>query len=463
MPNMELITSVTVGSGGTASVTLPATGTIPQTYTDLKVVISSRNTDIYNEIHFRFNGDTGNNYSGRNIYGNGSTVTSSFSSSISSLQNLTVESVSGQTASTFGNTELYIPNYTSSNHKSISADGVQENNATSAQAMLGAGLWANTAAITTITAFPSIGTFAEGSTFYLYGISNVTSGSKATGGIVSSDGTYWYHMFPYSGTFTPTSAISADVLMIAGGGGANNNRAAGAGAGGLITATSKSLTATSYTITIGAGGPSTVGYAASGSIIGSNTTAFSYTANGGGGGDGTQSMSSTGYSGGSGGGGTGSGSSGGPSVGGSATQTSPSGATGYGNNGGAGHNNHGGGGGGAGGTGGVSTTSQAGNGGIGLTNSLLNAMGAATQTGQSSSGNYYYAGGGGGGAGDTAVGLGGLGGGGKGSGGLTSTATPGENGLINTGGGGGGGSDFGTSWGNGAAGGSGLVIIRYAI
>jgi len=31
MPNMELITSVTVGSGGAASVTLPATGTIPQT------------------------------------------------------------------------------------------------------------------------------------------------------------------------------------------------------------------------------------------------------------------------------------------------------------------------------------------------------------------------------------------------------------------------------------------------
>ena len=223
--NMTLITSVTVGSGGAASVTLPATGTIPQTYTDLKVVISSRNTDIYNEIHFRFNGDTGNNYSGRNIYGNGSTAVSSFSSSISSLQNLTVESVSGQTASTFGNTELYIPNYTSSNYKSISADGVQENNAPSAQAMLGAGLWANTAAITTITAFPSIGTFAEGSTFYLYGISNVTSTTKATGGIVSSDGTYNYHMFPYSGTFTPTQNITADVLVIAGG-----------GAGGLLYA-----------------------------------------------------------------------------------------------------------------------------------------------------------------------------------------------------------------------------------
>ena len=153
----------------TASVTF---STIPATYTDLLLKISSRNNDIYNEIHFRFNGNTGNNYSGINVYGNGSSAISSSSSSISSLQNLTVQSVSTQTASTFGNVELYIPNYNSSNNKSISADGVQENNATSAQAMLGAGLWAQTNAITSIEAFPSIGSFVQYSTFYLYGISN---------------------------------------------------------------------------------------------------------------------------------------------------------------------------------------------------------------------------------------------------------------------------------------------------
>jgi hypothetical protein len=164
----KLIEAKTLGTT-TASVTFSS---IPATYTDLLLKISSRNNDIYNEIHFRFNGDTGSNYSGRNLYGNGSIAQSSSSSSISSLQNLTVQSVSTQTASTFGNVELYIPNYTSSNHKSVSADGVQENNATSAQAMLGAGLWANTAAITSIQAFPSIGSFVTNSTFYLYGISN---------------------------------------------------------------------------------------------------------------------------------------------------------------------------------------------------------------------------------------------------------------------------------------------------
>jgi hypothetical protein len=153
----------------TASVTFSS---ISNTYTDLLLSISSRNDDIYNEVHFRFNGDTGNNYSGRNVYGTGSSAVSSSSSSISSLQNLTVQAVSGQTSSVFGNIQLYIPNYLSSNYKSMSADGVQENNATSAQAMLGAGLWANTAAITSIQAFPSVGSFVQYSTFYLYGIKN---------------------------------------------------------------------------------------------------------------------------------------------------------------------------------------------------------------------------------------------------------------------------------------------------
>jgi hypothetical protein len=163
-----LIEAKTLGTT-TASVTFSS---IPATYTDLLLKISSRNNDIYNEIHFRFNGNTGSNYSGRNLYGTGSAAVSSSSSSLTSLQNLTVQSVSTQTANTFGNTELYIPNYTSSNNKSVSADGVQENNATSAQAMLGAGLWAQSAAITSIEAFPSIGSFVTHSTFYLYGIKN---------------------------------------------------------------------------------------------------------------------------------------------------------------------------------------------------------------------------------------------------------------------------------------------------
>ena len=112
-------------------------------------------------------------------------------------------------------------------YKSIIVDGVMENNATEGRLNLSGGLWSSANAITTLqfatfnNSNSASANFVEGSTFQLYGISNITSTAKATGGIVSSDGSYNYHMFPFSGTFTPTEAITADVLVIAGGGGAS--------------------------------------------------------------------------------------------------------------------------------------------------------------------------------------------------------------------------------------------------
>ncbi len=71
---------------------------------------------------------------------------------------------------TFANGEIYIPNYTASVNKSVSIDSVTENNATSAIAALDAGLWANTAAITSINLNGNNGNFVQYSTAYLYGI-----------------------------------------------------------------------------------------------------------------------------------------------------------------------------------------------------------------------------------------------------------------------------------------------------
>jgi hypothetical protein len=62
------------------------------------------------------------------------------------------------------------PNYTSSNFKSFSADGANEDNTTSIYMGLTAGLWSQTAAITSLTL--SGANFAQYSTFTLYGISN---------------------------------------------------------------------------------------------------------------------------------------------------------------------------------------------------------------------------------------------------------------------------------------------------
>ena len=158
------IASVTVGSGGAASMSFSS---IPSTYTDLCLKISARGTQsaAYATYTLSFNGSTSNR-SMRQLYGSGSSVTSSTEPS-----NIGTDAVGANaTANTFSNTEIYIPNYAGSTNKSLSIDGVTENNATEAYTELYAALWSNTAAINSVTLTPLSGTFAQYSTATLYGI-----------------------------------------------------------------------------------------------------------------------------------------------------------------------------------------------------------------------------------------------------------------------------------------------------
>lgn len=144
---------------------------IPQGYTDLKIVISSRAALTGFSFVFggiRFNSDT-NTYSGKSLFGNGSTVSSS---SYSTNFGYVIESTAANaTANTFGNAEIYIPNYTNSNQKSFSSDQVAETNATATESALSAGLWSQTGAITSITLYPGGGSyFIANTTATLYGV-----------------------------------------------------------------------------------------------------------------------------------------------------------------------------------------------------------------------------------------------------------------------------------------------------
>jgi len=167
----NLIASQVVGSGGASSITFSS---IPQTYTDLKLVISARSTSTSGAIGFQFNGDTGSNYSWRRIIGNGSSASSGSGTAVTGVAG--DETGTDLTASTFSNNEMYIPNYSVSGiAKSVSVDGVTENNATTAYAQLTANLWTGTGAITQITILSyggSSANLAQNSTFYLYGIKN---------------------------------------------------------------------------------------------------------------------------------------------------------------------------------------------------------------------------------------------------------------------------------------------------
>jgi hypothetical protein len=164
-----LISSVTVGSGGAATMAFTS---IPSTYTDLVLQVSARTDEAganWSEGRITFNGSS-SGYTNRYLVGTGSAVVSGDVGTAYVYGGR--GTAAAATANTFGNSFVYIPNYTSSNNKSVSTDEVTENNATAALAFLGAGLWSNSAAITSITISNNTGNFVQYSTAYLYGISN---------------------------------------------------------------------------------------------------------------------------------------------------------------------------------------------------------------------------------------------------------------------------------------------------
>ena len=157
------IASVTVGSGGASTIDFTS---IANTYDDLVVKISARTTNAneLDTLDVQFNGSSSSRTE-RRIRGTGSAADSS-----TSTQVRLVVCGDNATASTFGNAEIYIPNYAGSTNKSHSADMVTENNNTTAVAALEANLWSNTAAITSISIIASGSTIKQDSTAVLYGI-----------------------------------------------------------------------------------------------------------------------------------------------------------------------------------------------------------------------------------------------------------------------------------------------------
>jgi hypothetical protein len=446
----------------TSSVTFDLTGITG--YTDLVLVmnmqgVSGSGTGA-NTAYITFNGDTTSGLYSRTLLLGQSTVQSARESTQNRIS-LGNQYESSTLATIFGQMILNIQNYANTNvfknvlsHYGSHADRVG----------LNMGVWRNTNAITTMTiSSDSTNGIAVGSSFSLYGIKSVTAevAPKATGGTIYSDSTYYYHAFGATGTFTPLSSLTADILVVAGGGGGGRIVAGGGGAGGLLAFTSQALTATGYTCTVGSGGAgSTSGSYTSGTVGGDSQFGALTLVKGGGAGG---AISGAGGNGGSGGGGGGTG-SGTTTAGGSPT-------SGQGNAGGTSTGNTityiGAGGGGAGAAGGVNTTTKAGDGGVG--SSTYSSWGFATGVGENVAGTYYLAGGGGGGWSSTpnqpsSIGLGGYGGGGYGGYSYSGTDVAGLAGKPNTGGGGGAaGNDVTGANVNsyGKNGGSGVIIIRY--
>jgi hypothetical protein len=166
---MQHIQTVTVGSGGAASITFSS---IPATFTDLELRLSLRSDSGGHQdfANIQLNGDTAANYFFRWLSGNGSSASSLTAGAQTKLYGINVNA-NGATASTFGNGSVYFPNYTSSSQKSVSADTVNENNATSANQVITALLWTGTVAISSMVITPDTGSlWQQYSSASLYGI-----------------------------------------------------------------------------------------------------------------------------------------------------------------------------------------------------------------------------------------------------------------------------------------------------
>jgi len=302
----------------------------------------------------------------------------------------------------------------------------------------------------------------------------------ATGGnSTATSGDYKIHTFTGPGTFCVSNAGNAagsnsvEYIVVAGGGGGGANRGGGGGAGGFrfaspslapLTYPAKPLaapanvpvTATAFPITVGAGG--TAGNPPTTDAGQGADSVFSTITSAGGGRAGRANTNSPGANGGSGGGAAdddGAGGTGG-------TGNTPSVSPAQGTNGAPAPAALGGGGGGGGLSAGSCGPNPNGGGAGGTGGGFPTAFGTS---GESCGSFYYFSGGGGGGGRDSASGTGGAGG--VGGGGPGGTGAPGcgpqkagTAATANTGGGGGGGGNNGGPC-KGAAGGSGIVIIRY--
>jgi len=263
----------------------------------------------------------------------------------------------------------------------------------------------------------------------------------ASGGTETTYSGYKVHTFllgQTGGTFTVNATTSCDILIVAGGGGggagAAGDSAGGGGAGGMLVGSGISLNAGAYTVTVGDGGAGadlegrTTGNGLNGAVglnsVLTNATWGTATANGGGFGGANNTHGGVGGSGGGGGGGGGA-----DHDGGAANQGNSNGLTGYGYDGGDGINASqwpGGGGGGAGDVGGNASSGTGGTAGPSRNNAFH------------TNSNVAYCLGGNGNVGGHGDGV-----------------FAGEN----TGQGG----ESGGSWTDGADGGSGIVVIRYAV
>ena len=168
-----LIASTTVGSGGASFITFSP---ISSNYTDLVLKVSARDNRSSNpsdDFKVTINNNTSATYTTKRLSGISSVSSDGASGTGPANSYSGVLTGPTSTGNTFGNTEFYFPNYTSSDVKSWICTGSGETNSTYAQLSMYVNLTSDTNAITSIKLEGyNDNNIQQYSTAYLYGIKN---------------------------------------------------------------------------------------------------------------------------------------------------------------------------------------------------------------------------------------------------------------------------------------------------
>ena len=172
--SFDSIATVTVGAGGTATVTFSS---IPSGYTHLQIRGIGRSTTTGNGTDYlliQFNSDTGNNYAYHQFVTDGGTISTGGSTSVSSIICGFLPRAN-QLANAFGVQVIDILDYANTNKNKVirSYTGMDYNgtsNTLPGQLNLRSGVWLNTNAITSITLKSEANNLTQYSQLALYGI-----------------------------------------------------------------------------------------------------------------------------------------------------------------------------------------------------------------------------------------------------------------------------------------------------
>jgi len=158
-----LIERVTVGSGGSSTITF---NSIASTYKHLQVRYVSRNTTALDSFLIRFNSDTGSTYARHKLSGDGATASAGATTATTYMASADYPTGT----STFGAGVIDVLDYANTNkYKTMRVLAGYDANR-SGLIDFRSNLWQSTSAVTRIDITSNSNSFAQYSSFALYGI-----------------------------------------------------------------------------------------------------------------------------------------------------------------------------------------------------------------------------------------------------------------------------------------------------